>query len=332
MKRIGLALFLAAMAVSFTLPQTRNVSAQDEPVRVVATFSILADIVHQVGGDHVDITTLVTPNMDAHSFEPSPDQIVGLTDASLIFEIGIDFEPWLDRMVDAAQPDADRVVVSEGVEVRSAGEDHEDTHADDDHDEDEHEEEQHEEDEHDDDHHHGPNDPHIWTNPLNVMIMVENITAALAAADPAHQADYEANAAAYTSELEALDQWIVEQVETIPPDARKLVTSHDTFGYFADRYGFQIIGTPLGTSTAASDPSAADIAELIEAIKSTGVPAVFTENVINPDLMEQLAENAGVELAPSLYTDALGEPGTPGDSYLGLMRFNTETIVTALTS
>ncbi len=315
MVRRILALMGLTMAVAGVWPMigASGVGAQDEPVPVVASFSILADIVQQVGGDHVVITTLVTPNMDAHSFEPSPDQIVGLTDAALIFEIGIGFEPWLDRMVEASRPDAQRVVVSGGVAIRSAeaGHSHDETDETDDH---------------------RLDDPHIWHNPLNVVIMTEHIRDALSEVDPDHRGDYEANAARFITQLKDLDRWIAAQIDTIPANRRRMVTSHDTFGYYADHYGLEIIGTPLGRSTSASDPSAGDVARLIDRIRESGVPAIFTENVSNPELMEQIAENAGVALAPPLYTDALGEPGTPGDSYLGLMRYNTETIVAALTS
>ena len=202
MNRIVLSITGLAFAFSMTLlaGSPKPATAQEVPVPVVATFSILADLVEQVGGDHVDVTTLVTPNLDAHTFEPAPDQVVGLTNASVIFEIGIGFEPWLDGMVDAARPDAARVVVSNGVTVRSAENDHV-------HDE----EAEHEEDEHN----HGADDPHIWHNPLNAVIVVENIAAALVTVDPAHQSDYEANAAAYIEELTALDAWIEEQVEMI---------------------------------------------------------------------------------------------------------------------
>lgn len=309
---IGLCTALVMLAGGERTANRTGMAAGD-PLEVVSTFSVLADIVKQVGGDHVEITTLVTPNMDAHSFEPSPDQIVGLSDAAVIFEIGIGFEPWLDGVVDAARPDARRVIVSEGVELRSLDGNHV------------HEGEGTEG-------AHGSDDPHIWQNPLNVVVIVENITSALVEADPAHRADYESNASAYVSELRTLDAWIEQQVATIPPELRKLVTSHDTLGYYAERYGFEVIGTPLGVSTASSDPSARDVAQLIDAIVAAGVPAVFMENVGNPGLMEQIAENAGVVLAPPLYTDALGDIDTAGSSYLGMMRFNTETIVSALTA
>jgi ABC-type Zn uptake system ZnuABC Zn-binding protein ZnuA len=165
----------------------------------------------------------------------------------------------------------------------------------------------------------------------NAVIMVETIRDALAAADPANAATYEANAAAYIAELEALDAWVMEQVAMLPEDQRKLVTSHESLGYFANRYGFELVGTAFGTlSTEAGDPSAAEIARLVAEIQAQGVKAIFAENTSNPDLMAAVAAEAGVALAPTLYTDALGEPGSGAETYIDLIRANTETIVTAL--
>jgi ABC-type Zn uptake system ZnuABC Zn-binding protein ZnuA len=161
--------------------------------------------------------------------------------------------------------------------------------------------------------------------------MAEHITAGLATADPANAAIYQANGAKYTAALQELDSFIQQQVAQLPAERRKLVTSHDTFGYFAARYGFQIVGTALASaSTEASDPSPATIANLIKGIKAAGVPAIFAENVSNPKLMQTIADEAGVKLAPTLYTDALGESGSAGATYIEMMRSNATTIVTAL--
>ncbi len=163
--------------------------------------------------------------------------------------------------------------------------------------------------------------------------MVDNIREALDAADPAHAATYDANAAAYTAELKALDAWVREQVATLPPERRKLVTNHDTFAYFAKAYGFEILGTALGSiSTEVGDPSAQKIVALVDEIDNAGVCAIFAENVANPDLMESIAAEAGVALAPPLYTDALGPADSPGGTYVGMMQSNVTTIVTALNS
>jgi ABC-type Zn uptake system ZnuABC Zn-binding protein ZnuA len=160
--------------------------------------------------------------------------------------------------------------------------------------------------------------------------MVESIRDALAAADPTNTVAYEANAEAYITEFEAVDDYIREQVAAIPEVNRILVTSHDTFGYFADEYGFEVMNVLGSLSTEAADPSAGEIAELVTEIAESGVPAIFTENISNPALVEQVASEAGVIVAPALYTDALGQPGTPGETYLGMLRYNIDTITEAL--
>jgi ABC-type Zn uptake system ZnuABC Zn-binding protein ZnuA len=302
-----------------TPPSFAQTPVSGEPIQAVASFSILGDLVKNVGGEAVAVTTLIGPGVDAHTYDPAPADLVVLAEADVIFENGLGFEPWLDGFYESTQPPGTRVVVTEGIAPREVGEDA-----------DEHEGEEHLEEE-DAAHEHGQFDPHVWSDVANVIIMVGNIRAALVAADPARAELYEANAAAYVAELEALDASIREQVGTLPPERRKLVTSHDTFAYFADAYGFEVIGTAFGSiSTEAGDPSARDIAALITQIEEAGVPAIFAENVANPDLMESIAAEAGVTLAPPLYTDALGPPGSPGDTYVGMMQSNVTTIVDAL--
>ena len=297
-----------------TPPSFAQTPVSGEPVQAVASFSILGDLVKNVGGEAVAVTTLIDPGVDAHTYDPAPVDLVVLAEADVIFENGLGFEPWLDGFFESTQPPGTRVVLTEGITPREVGEDA-----------DGHEEVA------DAGHEHGQFDPHVWHDVANVIILVGNIRDALVATDPARAELYEANAAAYIVELEALDASIREQVGTLPPERRKLVTSHDTFGYFADAYGFEVIGTALGSiSTEAGDPSARDIAMLITQIEEAGVPAIFAENVANPDLMESIAAEAGVVLAPPLYTDALGPQGSPGDTYVGMMQSNVTTIVDAL--
>jgi len=179
-------------------------------------------------------------------------------------------------------------------------------------------------------HEHGEFDPHIWHDPNNAVVMVENIRAALVAADPANADTYNANVAAYTAQLTELDAAIRAEVALIPEANRILITSHDTFGYFGDEYGFEISSALESVSTETADPSAGDIAELVGFIQAEGVPAIFAENIANPDLMQRIADEAGVILAPTLYTDALGQAGTPGATYLEMMRYNMDVITTAL--
>jgi len=315
-------LLALGFALIACLPTMTPVAAQtpttEDPLQVVASFSILGDLVKNVGGDAVEVTTLIGPGVDAHTYDPAPSDLVVLSKADVIFENGLGFEPWLDRFFASAQPSGARVVVTEGITPREAGAG------------DAHEgEAQLEED--GDAHEHGQFDPHVWHDVANVIIMVGNIRDALVAADPARAELYKANAAAYIAKLEALDASIREQIGTLPEERRKLVTSHDTFGYFADAYGFEVLGTALSSiSTEAGDPSARDIATLITQIEEAGVPAIFAENVANPDLMESIAAEAGVALAPTLYTDALGPQGSPGETYIGMMQSNVTTIVDAL--
>lgn len=328
-------------------PLAAQTPASDDPLSVVASFSILGDLARQVGGDAVHVSTLVGPGVDAHTYDPAPADLVALSEADIVFEIGLGFEPWLDNFYASAQPPGERVVVSEGITPREGGEHdaheseapHEDdeAHADDVHANDEEapaEGEEREEGEthaDDADREYGAYDPHVWHDVANAIVMTENIRDALVAADPANAALYEANAAAFIAELEALDAEIRAQIETLPEERRRLVTSHDTFGYFADAYGFEVVGTALGSlSTEVADPSAQEIVRLVAQIEAAGVPAIFAENVANPDLMAAIAAEAGVALAPPLYTDALGPEGSPGESYVGMMRANVEAIVDAL--
>jgi zinc/manganese transport system substrate-binding protein len=309
------ALVLAQLMIA--PPSFAQTPPSGDPLQVVASFSILGDLVKNVGGEAVAVTTLIGPGVDAHTYDPAPADLVVLTKAEVVFENGLGFEPWLDGFFASAQPPGARIVVTEGITPREAG-------ADAAHEGEEHIEEG-------DTPEHGQFDPHVWHDVRLATVIVGNIRDALAAADPARAELYEANAATYIAELEALDASIREQVATLPEERRKLVTSHDTFGYFADAYGFEVLGTALGSlSTEAGDPSARDIATLITMIEEAGVPAIFAENVANPDLMESIAAEAGVELAPPLYTDALGPPGSPGETYMGMMQSNVATIVDAL--
>jgi len=300
----------------------------DDPLRVVATFSILGDWVTQVGGDRVEVVTIVPAGGDTHTFDPSPDQVASVADADLIFEIGIGFETWLDDMYAASGSNAQRIVVSDGLDLISATEEgHEDELADEASPAAEAEPEGEEE----EDHAHGDFDPHIWGDVTNAIAGVETIRAALGSADGADAATYDANADAYAAELTELDAFIRAEVGKLPEDRRKLVTSHDTFGYFARAYGFEIVGTALNSlTTESNDPPASEIAALVEEIDGSGVPAIFAENVSNSDLMQTIADEAGVTLAPPLYTDALGEPSSEGETYIAMMRSNTSTIVNAL--
>jgi len=285
-----------------------------DKLRVVATYSILGDLVRNVAGSKAEVVTLVGPDSDAHTFDPSPQDGMTVAEAQVIFENGAGFESWLDKLYQSSGSQATRVVVTTGLELRE-GQCH--------HTKAEREKlgaaHKHEE------------DPHVWHDVRNAIHMVEIIRDSLCKIDPGHADTYRANAAAYLARLEALHGWVEKEVEAIPPDRRKLVTTHDTFGYFADRYGFTVVAAALpSVTTEAADPSAAEFAQLIQKVKAAKVPAIFTENVHNPKLTERLAAEAEVKLAAPLYTDALGKPGSTGDTYEKMIRHNVTTIVDAL--
>ena len=287
-----------------------NQTRRPGKLRVVVTYSVLGDLVKNVAADCAEIVILVGPDGDAHTFEPTPKDGIGLADADLVFENGIGFEPWLDKLHAASNSKARRVVVTQGLEILEGECNHNDKVG-----------EKHE---HED-------DPHVWHEVQNSIHMVGIICDKLVEADPVNSEKYKTNSTKYLKRLEALDLWVLAQVEILPKDRRKLVTSHDTFGYFANRYGFQVLGTLLSSfSTEASDPSPVTFAKLVDSIKAAKVPAIFAENTQNPKVMERLAHEAGVKLAPPLFTDALGKPGTPGDTYENMIRSNVTTIVDAL--
>jgi zinc/manganese transport system substrate-binding protein len=287
------------------------------PVRVVATYSILGDLVENVGGESVRLTTLVGPNGDAHTFEPAPSDNAELAEAGVIFENGLGFEPWLDDLYASSGSEARRVAVTRNVGTRPvAAEAHADEHAGEEHGSE------------------GPGaretDPHVWHDVSNAVVIVKSVRDALSEADPGNAGAYEHNAGRYISELEALDADVRRQVGAIPEENRVLFTSHDTFGYFAARYGFEVDTALASASTETGDPSAGETAELVEEVEASGVPAIFGENVSDPGVMEGIAAEAGVELAPPLYTDALGEPGSEGGTYVRMVRYNVSTMAEAL--
>ena len=311
MQRIGFPFGLVAMAFALlVLAGCSNQARRPGKLRVVVTYSVLGDLVKNVAADCAEIVILVGPDGDAHTFEPTPKDGIGLADADLVFENGIGFEPWLDKLHAASNSKARRVVVTQGLAILEGECNHNDKVG-----------EKHE---HED-------DPHVWHEVENSIHMVGIIRDKLAEVDPVNSEKYKTNSTKYLKRLEALDLWVLAQVEILPKDRRKLVTSHDTFGYFANRYGFQVLGTLLSSfSTEASDPSPVTFAKLVDSIKAAKVPAIFAENTQNPKVMERLAREAGVKLAPPLFTDALGKPGSQGDTYENMIRSNVTTIVDAL--
>ncbi|MCS6836664.1 MAG: zinc ABC transporter substrate-binding protein [Anaerolineae bacterium] len=303
--------------------------AHGSKLKVVATYSILGDLVQNIGGDNIQLAVLVSGDGDPHVYEPTPQDLIALAEADILFENGLELEPWIDDLYQASGSKAVRVAVSEGVDLLEfAGHQHHD-HEDKDHGH-SHEDHSHGHDHGDHNHAHGEYDPHTWLSPLNMIVMAENVRDALVAADRSHARAYRAAADAYIAELQALDAYIREQVVTIPEERRVLVTTHEVFGYFARDYGFKLLDSALGSVTTASEASAGQIALVIGEIREAGVPVVFVENVGNPALMQQIASEAGVALADPLYTHGLGPAGSGAETYLTMMRTNVDIIVAAL--
>ena len=335
LSRRTLAAALAMAPLGPKLLGTASTRAQTAPLSVLATFSIVGDVVRNVGGDAIALEVLVGSDGDAHTFESSPSDIAKIADASLIFENGVGFEEWLDDVYASSDSVATRVAVAEGLpllDIEGLPAEGGDEHADEEHADEAIQDADHDGEEvHEEEHEHGELDPHVWHDPRNVVAEVAFIRDSLSAADPANAQTYAANADAYLAVLGETQVFLVAEVEKLPVDRRKLVTSHDALGYFAAAYGFEIVGTALGSfSTETADPSGGELAELVEQIKTAGVPAIFVENIEGTDLMRQIAADAGVALAPPIYTDALGEPGGEAGTYVDLVRYNMTTIVTAL--
>ncbi|NDP64963.1 metal ABC transporter substrate-binding protein [Polaromonas sp.] len=288
---------LAAGIAGATLLSSASFAADKLPV--VASFSILGDLVRVVGGERVSVTTLVGPDEDAHVFEPKPADAKAIVQSRLLVVNGLGFEPWAQKLAKSAGYKGATVVASKGVKPRAmAGEA---GHG-------------------DKGHAHAENDPHAWQNPGNVVVYARNISAALSQADPAGSPVYQANTDAYVKELQALDAWAGAQFASIAADRRKVITSHDAFGYFGAHYGIRFLA-PQGVSTDA-EPSAKNVAQLIRQIQREKISAVFVENMSNPKLLAQISKDAGVGVGQALYVDALSAAGGPADSYLKLMRHN----------
>ncbi|WP_417219475.1 metal ABC transporter substrate-binding protein [Achromobacter spanius] len=294
-----------------------------EPLKAVASFSILGDIVREVGGDDVSLTTLVGPDGDAHEYEPTPGDAKKLSAAKVLFVNGLDFETWLPKLTKASGFAGQTVVASKGVTPRKfaqAGGDGKHDEHDHDHDHDHGHKEGH--------HHHGDSDPHAWQNLANGVIYARNVAEGLAAADPAHADAYRQRASAYIARLEAVDASARKTFAAIPEARRKVVTSHDAFGYFGDAYGVSFISA-MGVSTDA-EPSAREIASIIEQVRRDKVPAVFVENISSPKLVQQIARETGAKVGGTLYSDALSKPGQPGATYLEMFEWNVRQLAAAL--
>lgn len=287
-------------------------ATQPVPLNVVASFSILGDMAQEIGGPYIALTTIVGPDGDAHSFEPAPKDARALAAAQLLIINGLSFEGWLPRLVKASGFAGHEAVASRGVVPRhlsaaeQALEDREEHGS----------------------HHPASIDPHAWQSLANGEIYARNIAAALAQADPAHASDYTSRADDYIQRIKALDNDIKAAFATISAERRKVVTSHDAFGYFGRAYSIGFIAA-TGLSNEA-EPSAKDIAGIIDQVRKEHVPAVFIENITSPKLVEQISRETGAKVGGTLYSDALAQPGQPAGTYLGMFKWNAQQLIDAL--
>jgi ABC-type Zn uptake system ZnuABC Zn-binding protein ZnuA len=277
----------------------------DGRLDVVATTPVVADFVRNVGGDRVEVHQVLKPGVDPHDYEASPADVQAIADADLVVKNGVGLEAWLDDTVSAAGYSGEVVDSSRGVRIRTGDGGEEQAQG----------------------------DPHVWHDPRNAMVMVRDIATALGATDPGDKAAYDRNAAAYTAKLAALDRAAQAKIDSIPPAQRKLVANHDAFGYYCARYGITFVGSIIPSFDTSAELSGSDLSALVARIRSSGVPAVFSESSLPPRTARTVAAEAGVEVVggeESLYADGLGPEGSPGGTYLGAERHNTDTIVKAL--
>ena len=275
-------------------------AAAQERLKVLATFSILGDLVKNVGADRVEVSALVGPDSDAHVYAPSPADARKIADAKVVISNGLGFEGWMSRLVRASGSKAPIIVATNGTTVRKAVGAR------------------------------GDADPHAWQSAANVKVYVANIRDALIAADPAGRGVFQTNAAGYLAKLDALDAEIKSAVAAIPAERRRVISSHDAFGYFQQAYGIEFIA-PQGVSTEA-EASARDVARIITQIRQLKIPAVFLENVSDPRLMQRVAQETGARIGGKLYSDALTSEKGDAPTYLDLMRHNVKQLITALMS
>jgi zinc/manganese transport system substrate-binding protein len=284
-------LWLICLALTASAPIAR---AQDR-LNVVASFSILGDLVRHVGGDRVNVSTLVGPNGDVHVYTPAPADAKRIADARLVFVNGLGLEGWLPRLVQSSGSPAVIVTATDGIAPRTIG---------------------------------AAPDPHAWQSVANAKIYVADIRDALVGADPADAQAFRANAAAYLTQLDALDREVREAIARIPPERRKVISGHRAFGYFAAAYGIEFVA-PLGVSTE-SEPSARDIAAIITQIKASKIPAVFLENISDPRLIQRISAETGARVGGTLFSDSLSDEKGDAPTYIDMVRHNIKALASAL--
>jgi ABC-type Zn uptake system ZnuABC Zn-binding protein ZnuA len=254
----------------------------------------VADLARNVGGERVDVRGLLSPGADPHGYEPRPSDAASIVDAGVVLRSGGEVDEWLDELVDNAGGDARVVDLIDSVETIEGDDE---------------------------------TDPHWWQDPRNAVVAVAAIRDALIDADPGGRATYERNAAAYTSKLRRLDRAIAACIDELPQDKRKLVTTHDSLGYFAERYGVEVIGSVIPSLSTQAQPSAGDVAELVDQVRDEGVEAVFPEAGVSQRLEQALAREAGVEVGEPLWADTLGDEDSGAETYIDAMSANTAALV-----
>ena len=330
-----------------TLPALTPAALEGRKLRVVATTNLVGDAVARVGGDHIELTTLLAPGVDPHAYQLAPADRQQLEDADVILVNGLGLEEGMLPVLAELAERVPVVAVSAGIAILEFGEHEEDEHADeedadeaheheedadDGHADDEHADEEHEHEAHGDEaahHHHEGADPHTWQSVPNVIVWTENIAATLSALDPAHADDYAVAATSYQADLGALNADLHALVDTLPTAQRKLVTDHDSLGYLAHEYGFNVIGTVIPSLSTVAAASAQELAALQEQITAEGVSAIFVGTTVNAQLTTQLAADLGIQVVP-IYTDSLSDADGPAATYVDFMRHNLQTIVDAL--
>jgi len=285
-------------------PTSKNVSVTP---RVLAVETFLTDIAQNVAGDRLKVGALLPIGVDPHSYEPAPSDIARVVESDLIIINGAGAEAFFQKLLANSGTQSQVVEASRGLTPRQPGaqEAVQGTGA-------------------------AETDPHFWLDPVSVIRYVENIRDALSKVDPVWATSYSKNADAYIAQLKDLDNWIRQQVALIPEGRRLLVTNHESLGYYADRYGFKVVGTIIPSVTTGASPSAQSLAALEDAIRATGAPAVFLESGVNPQMAQQVSLETGIKVAPELYTHSISAAGGPAPTYIDMLKYNTQVIVEAL--
>jgi zinc/manganese transport system substrate-binding protein len=297
-------LLCAAAFMAPLLFGSAGANAADK-IKVAASFSVLGDMVKQVGGDRVEVTTFVGPNGDAHVYEPTPGDAKTLLDSKILVVNGLGLEGWMSRLQKSSGFKGQVVTATKGIKTRQMEEEEKGKTR-------------------------KITDPHAWQSLVNGRVYVQNIRDGLVAADPAGKETYEANATKFLADIDAVEKTVKDSIAKLPPARRKIITTHDAFGYFGATYGMEFIA-PEGVSTE-SEASAKDVAKIIRQIKAEKIPAVFLENVTDHRLLDQIAKETGAKVGGTLYSDALSDANGPAATYLDMFRHNIETLTAALSS